>query len=127
MDGPNENPAPASTGNGAHRSCSWRNDDKSNFPNANKQGEDPRRVLHYGTSRTPLASIVPDSTYPNMWRIVWPDGQTSDIANLDRCKEAAIAICERGPPPRNRTRLHWRLNRSERPPVARTAPRARVA
>jgi hypothetical protein len=82
--------------------------------------------LHYGTSRTPLARVVPDSTYPNMWRVIWSGGQ-SDMVNLARSKDAAMAICERGPPPRNRARLHWRLNRSDSPPEARTAPQSKVA
>jgi hypothetical protein len=65
-------------------------------------------ALHCGSARSPLARIVPDDTYPTMWRIVWPDGSTSDMACLARCKDAAAAICERGPPRLDRRELHWK-------------------
>ena len=55
-------------------------------------------ALHYGTSPTPMVRIVPDECWPGMWRMVWPDGTQSDMANLARIKDAAAAICERGPP-----------------------------
>ena len=61
--------------------------------------------LHYG--KTPLADVVPDNHWPNMWRIAWPDGCLSDMANLSRARDAAQAIAERGPPARNRTILRW--------------------
>ena len=55
-----------------------------------------------------MVSVVPDGVYPKMWRILWPDGQLSDMANLARIKDAAAVLCERGPPPRNRRRFHWK-------------------
>jgi hypothetical protein len=76
-------------------------------------------ALFYGTARAPLARIVSDDTYPTMFRIHWPDGRVSDMANRTRCKDAATAICERGPPARNRRLLHW--DTSRRAPEARTA------
>ena len=33
--------------------------------------------------------IVPDSKYPNMYRIVLPDGRLSDMLNLSRAKDTA--------------------------------------
>jgi len=77
--------------------------------------ECPAFALRYGHARTPLVQAVPDAVYPEMWRLLWPDGQLSDLANLSRIKDAAIAICERGPPARNRLRLHWEINRSNSP------------
>ena len=106
-----ESPAPVGAGDGAHDSCTWRNDQEFSGSWADAQVHE----LHYGTGRTPLVGIVPDNTYPSMWRVIWPGG-VSDIVNLARAKDAALAICERGPPLRNRARLHWHLNRSERPP-----------
>jgi hypothetical protein len=47
-----------------------------------------------------------------------PDGRCSDMANLSRAKDAAAAIAERGPPPRNRRRFHWKLQWSKTPPGA---------
>jgi hypothetical protein len=80
--------------------------------------------LFYGAARAPLARIAPDDTYPTMWRIVWPDGRMSDMANRARCKDAAAAICELGPPTRDRRLLHWKKNAPERPPEGRTARQA---
>jgi hypothetical protein len=76
-------------------------------------------ALHYGQARTPLVRVVSDAIHPGMWRMVWPDGRLSDLANLSRIKDAAAVICERGPPPRNRRRLHWKIERSESPSGAR--------
>jgi hypothetical protein len=79
-------------------------------------------ALHYGNAREPLARVIQDERRPSMWRIRWPDGQRSDMTNLSRAKDAAAAIAERGPPARNRRRLHWQKERSkstvEAPPIA---------
>lgn len=80
--------------------------------------------LYYGTARTPLASVVPDARHSSLWRVVHA-GTVSDMTNLARAKDAAMAICERGPPPRNRARFHWVLNRSESPPEGLTASQAK--
>jgi hypothetical protein len=77
-------------------------------------------ALHYGQTQTPLVRVEPDSVYPGMWRVVWPDGRTSDMVNLARAKDAAMALAERGPPARNPQRLHWRLDRSNSPYGGRT-------
>jgi len=53
----------------------------------------PRLALHYGAARTPLVWIIPDETYPGMYRLRWPDGRTSDMGNLTRAKDAAETIC----------------------------------
>ena len=70
-------------------------------------------ALYYGTSRAPLARVVPAAGYPGMWRIACADGSLSGMVNLDRAKDAAAAIAERGPPARNRRRLHWKQERSK--------------
>ncbi len=64
--------------------------------------------LLYGRARRPLATVVPDTRWPDMWRIALPDGQLSDMVNLTRAKEAAVAIAERGPPSRYRRLLWWK-------------------
>ena len=79
-------------------------------------------TLYYGSARTPLAHVVPDSQWPNMWRIQRLDGSLSDLANFSRACDAAAAICERGPPRRNPRLLHWKLDGRE---TARKAPCAR--
>jgi hypothetical protein len=76
--------------------------------------------LFYGNSHTPIARIVPSAEYPSLWQVRWPDGRLSGWASLTRCKDAAVAISERGPPPRNPQRLHWRQDRSESPSGGRT-------
>ena len=50
---------------------------------------------------------MPDAKYPSMWRVLWPDGSQSDMVNLSRAKDAAMARCERGPPERNRRMFAW--------------------
>jgi hypothetical protein len=70
--------------------------------------------LYYGSAQAPVALVVPDSIYPNMYRIQWPDGRLSDLANLTRIKDAAEAISERGPPPRNRRDFLSGANRQTR-------------
>ena len=70
-------------------------------------------ALHYGTSKTPLAWVIPDAKYPSMWRIKWPDGHLSDMVNLSRAKDAAVAIAERGPPARYRRMFNWKQDYSK--------------
>jgi hypothetical protein len=60
-------------------------------------------ALRYGNAKKPLVRVIPDS-----WRMIWPDGQLSDMATLSRAKDAAIAFCERGPPARNRRCFNWK-------------------
>jgi hypothetical protein len=79
-----------------------------------------RYELFYGQASTPLVRVEPDRTYPDLWRIVWPNGRVSDIVNLSRAKDAAMVLCEHGPPARNPQRLHWRLDRSDSPSGSRT-------
>jgi hypothetical protein len=84
-------------------------------------------ALCYGSTRTPLVCIVPDARYPGMWRMAWPDGRLSDMANLSRIKDAAIAICERGPPARDRRRFNWKKHRSKTAVAASPMRRREVA
>jgi hypothetical protein len=63
--------------------------------------------LHYGRSRKRLACVKPDEVYPTLWRIHWPDGSVSDMVNLARAKDAAMAIAERGPPRLERRIFRW--------------------
>ncbi len=73
-------------------------------------------ALYYGRARTLLALVVPDTRWPGMWRIAWPDGRQSDLVNLARAKDAAVMIAERGPPARDRRLLHWKTKASNSPP-----------
>jgi hypothetical protein len=45
--------------------------------------------LSYGTAL--LARVVPDLTWPGMYRVLW-HGQVSDMTNLSRAKDAAVSI-----------------------------------
>jgi hypothetical protein len=38
--------------------------------------------------------IVPDSTYPGMYRVRWPDGTLSDMVNLTRANDAVAFFLE---------------------------------
>jgi hypothetical protein len=64
-------------------------------------------ALHYGSARTPIALVVPDSV---MYRIRWPSGELSDMVNLSRAKDAVVAICERGPPRRDPRLFNWKID-----------------
>lgn len=118
-----ESPAPAATGDEILIYSAKR-------PNTSIRTQRPQPArglqLRYGRSRTPLASILADIEFPNMWRVVQP-GAISDIVNLARAKDAAAAICERGPPARNRGRFHWINKRSESLREARTSRQSREA
>jgi hypothetical protein len=48
--------------------------------------------LHCGRSKKILVKIIPDSS--GLYRVVWPDIGLSDIANLTRCKQAALEWAE---------------------------------
>jgi hypothetical protein len=41
-------------------------------------------------SKRAIAHVVPDTTYPMMWRIRFPDGRLSAMANKPRAKDAAL-------------------------------------
>jgi hypothetical protein len=42
--------------------------------------------------RRVVASIVPDSKWPQMWRVSLPNGQLSDMVNLSRARDAARSL-----------------------------------
>jgi hypothetical protein len=69
-------------------------------------------LIHGGKS---LAAVAPDARWPGMFRIHWPDGAISDLTNLTRAKDAAVAIAERGPPRRNADDLRWRSEKTRQP------------
>jgi hypothetical protein len=47
--------------------------------------------LHCTGRRGAIVTVVPDATYPQMWRIRYSDGRLSDMVNLSRAKDAAVA------------------------------------
>ena len=53
---------------------------------------DGRLFLYYGNNRNPLLTVERDSDYTGMYRIRFPDGGLSDMANLTRAKDAAVAL-----------------------------------
>ena len=40
----------------------------------------------------PVLRLVPDATYPGMWRLQYPDGTRTDMVNLTRARDAAKAL-----------------------------------
>jgi hypothetical protein len=42
--------------------------------------------------RAPLLRVVPDVTWPDMWRVECPDWTLTDMANRTRAREAGRAI-----------------------------------
>src|SRR5262249_6274944 len=52
------------------------------------------------TNTKALAHIVPDKTYPGMWRVLRPDGSLSDMVNKTRAKDVAWGLAENTAYPR---------------------------
>ena len=46
------------------------------------------------TNTKALAHIVPDKTYPGMWRVLRPDDSLSDMVNKTRAKDVAWGLVE---------------------------------
>jgi hypothetical protein len=51
--------------------------------------------LHHGRSRKTIVRVVPDADYSPLYRVLWSDIGLSPIANLTRCKAAALEWAER--------------------------------
>jgi len=51
--------------------------------------------LYDGNKLTGFA-VVRDDKYPSMWRVRSPDGSLSDMVNLSRAKDAALAAAHLG-------------------------------
>jgi hypothetical protein len=43
----------------------------------------------------PVLHVVPDETYPNMWRIKRQDGSLSDMTNLTWARDGALTVALR--------------------------------
>src|SRR6516225_5796270 len=56
---------------------------------------DGRLFLFHRNNHNPLVTVEPDSKYPGMCRIRFPDGGLSDMVNLTRAKDAASAFALR--------------------------------
>jgi hypothetical protein len=54
-----------------------------------------RLFLFYGNNDDHLAIVEPDAKYAGMYRIRFPDGGLSDMVNLTRAKDAALAFALR--------------------------------
>jgi hypothetical protein len=78
--------------------------------------------LHLGRSRRMLR-VVPDATWPGMWRVEISDGRLSDMANRTRIRDAAmsIALAELNLEVKETARVAppMRQNRLDDPPAAR--------
>jgi hypothetical protein len=53
---------------------------------------DRRLLLCHGRGRNSLVTVEPDSKYTGMYRIRFSDGGFSDMVNLTRAKDAALAF-----------------------------------
>ena len=53
---------------------------------------DRRLLLCHGRVRNPVVTVEPDSKYSGMYRIRFSDGGYSDMVNLTRAKDAALAF-----------------------------------
>jgi len=71
-----------------------------------------------------VVEVIPDETFSGMFRVV--GGTVSDMVNISRATDAAVAIAERGPPARDRRLLTWRmapLGQPARAPLTRYSKR----
>jgi hypothetical protein len=87
-------------------------------------------TLHLNHSKKPLLSVEPNATYPAVYRVHWPDGAISDMANLSRAKDAAFVIAMRGPPAKDGSRLYWQkasIGEAQGRPVVRSNGQATKA
>jgi len=50
----------------------------------------PEWRLYVGNKFTGIV-VRPDDKWPSMWRVHWPDRSPSDMVNLARAKDAALA------------------------------------
>jgi hypothetical protein len=49
-------------------------------------------ALHLYGKGPVVVRIVPDQTYPGVWRVELPDGRLTDMVNRTRAKDAALGI-----------------------------------
>lgn len=71
---------------------------RSDTPKPDYPSPESRETLKASISRgsKPLPrGIVHDAVYPNMYRVVLPDGSLSDMVNLTRARDAAAALAGR--------------------------------
>src|SRR5262249_38621582 len=61
-----------------------------------------------------VGRVIPDESYPGMWRVRLPDGSLSDFGNLTRVRDAAMSIALRN--------LNRQETPSEAPSIAPIAP-----
>jgi hypothetical protein len=54
---------------------------------------DGLKVCQPGKTKA-LARMVPDTTYPEMWRVVRPDGRLTDMLNKTRAMDLAFGRAE---------------------------------
>jgi hypothetical protein len=77
----------------------------------------PEYELYDGDKSTGIV-VAPDSKYPAVYRIHWPDRPLSDMVNLTRAKDAAMRWAARQGSRGNR--LNWKRREKplEAPPVS---------
>jgi hypothetical protein len=81
-------------------------------------GNQPR-AIYFGPRL--IVRILPDPTHPNIWRLRWSDGRLSDLTNLARAMDAALALAALEPGADRR-----RLRREMEQPDGPSKPRRRT-
>jgi hypothetical protein len=56
------------------------------------RADNNRLWLYHGRKRMPHACVEPDTVHPGLFRVRFSGGNVSDIVNLTRAKDAALAI-----------------------------------
>jgi|GEM_PF-2637633 hypothetical protein len=63
------------------------------YPSSQQQ-ENGSKTPGAASKRLCRPKAIPDSVYPGMWRVRWPDGRLSDLANLTRVNDAVSCFME---------------------------------
>ena len=63
-------------------------DERGESPSATAMAADYPEGAVAASKRLCRPKAIPDAVYPGMWRVQWPDGRVSDMANLTRINDA---------------------------------------
>ena len=70
-------------------------DERGESPSATPIADDYPEGAVAPSKRLCRPKAIPDSVYPGMWRVRWPDGCVSDLANLTRVSDAIAVLWKR--------------------------------
>ena len=69
-------------------------DERGESPSATPIADDYPEGAVAPSKRLCRPKAIPDSVYPSLWRVRWPDGRVSDLANVTRVNDAIACFME---------------------------------